>query len=86
MHEQLWEKLAALDPIETSRRSRCSFDTDSSTFIVPLMGEDFVVDCGQRLIAPADDPETAAGFLEQLCILSHLINASDIPISGKLVS
>ncbi len=86
MHEQLWEKLAALDPIETSRRSRCRFDTDSSTFIVPLMGVDFVVDGGQRLIAPADDRETEVGFLEQLCIVAYLINASDIPIAGKLVS
>ncbi len=86
MHEQLWEKLAALDPIETSSRSRCRFDADSSTYIVPLMGEDFVVDGGQRLIAPADDHETEAGFLEQLCILAYLINASDIPIAGKLVS
>ncbi len=86
MHEQLWEKLAALDPTETAGRSRCRFDTDSSTFIVPLMGEDFVVDGGQRLVAPADDPETQVGFLEQLCILAYLINASDIPIAGKLVS
>ena len=86
MHEQLWEKLAALDPTETAGRSRCRFDTDSSTFIVPLMGEDFVVDGGQRLIAPADDHQTQAGFLEQLCILAYLINASDIPIAGKLVS
>jgi len=86
MHEQLWEKLAALDPTETAARSRCRFDTDSSTFIVSLMGEGFVVDGGQRLITPADDPEAQAGFLEQLCILAYLINASDIPITGKLVS
>ncbi|RKY06515.1 MAG: hypothetical protein DRP66_08620 [Planctomycetota bacterium] len=86
MHEQLWEKLVGLDPTETARRSGCRFDGDSSTFIVPLMGADFVVDGGQRLIAPADDPETQAGFLEQLCILAYLINASDIPVSGKLVS
>ena len=85
MHEQLWTKLAALDPTETARGSRCRFDTDSSTFIVPLTGEDFVVDGGQRLIVPADDCETEAGFLEQLCILAYLINASDIPIAGRLV-
>jgi hypothetical protein len=85
MHEQLWEKLAALDPTETARRSRCRFDTDSSTFIVPLTGKDFVVDGGQRLIVPADDLETEAGFLEQLCILAYLINALDIPIAGRLV-
>ena len=86
MHEQLWEKLVGLDPRETAKRSRCRFDGDSSRFIVPLMGADFVVDGGQKLIAPADDPEIQAGFLEQLCILAYLINASDIPIAGKLVS
>ncbi len=86
MHEQLWEKLAALDPTETARGCRCRFDTDSSIFIVPLMGEDVVVDGGQGLIAPADDGEREVGFLEQLCILAYLINASDIPISGRLVS
>ena len=86
MHEQLWEKLVGLDPTETAVRSRCRFDGDSSTFLVPLMGENFVVDGGQRLIAPADDRETEAGFLEQLCILAYLITASDIPIAGKLVS
>ena len=86
MHEQLWEKLVGLDPTETAVRSRCRFDGESSTFIVPLMGADFVVDGGQKFIAPVDDPETQAGFLEQLCILAYLINASDIPIAGKLVS
>ncbi len=86
MHEQLWAKFVALDPMETARRSRCRFDDDSSTFIVPLMGEDFVVDGEQRLVVPADDPEAQAGFLEQLCILAYLINASDIAIAGKLVS
>ncbi len=86
MHEQLWEKLVALDPMKTARRSGCRFDGDSSTFIVPLTGEDFVIDGGQRLIAPVDDPETQAGFLEQLCILAYLITASDIPVSGRLVS
>ena len=86
MHEQLWEKLVALDPTEMAGRSRCRFDGDSSTFIVPLMGADLIVDGGQRLITPVDDPETQAGFLEQLCILAYLINASDIPISGRLVS
>ncbi len=86
MHEQLWAKLVGLDPMETAGRSGCRFDGDSSTFLVPLMGENFVVDGGQRLIAPADDRETEAGFLEQLCILAYLINASDIPIAGKLVS
>ena len=86
MHEQLWEKLVGLDPTDTAVRSRCRFDGESSTFIVPLMGKDFVVDGGQKLIAPVDDPETQAGFLEQLCILAYLINASDIPIAGKLVS
>lgn len=84
MHEQLWAKLVALDPMETAARSRCRFDSGSSTFIVPLTGEDFVVDGGQRLIVPADDRETEAGFLEQLCILAYLINASDIPTAGRL--
>jgi len=86
MHEQLWAKLVALDPMETAGRSRCRFDGESSTFIVPLMGADFIVDTGQRVIAPVDDRQNPAGFLEQLCILAYLINASDIPVAGRLVA
>ena len=86
MHDLLWEKLVQLDGKETAKRANCTFDAESSTYTMPLLGVDFTVDPHAKNICVADDPDQAANFMEQLCILAYLINATDIPAANKLIS
>ena len=85
MHDLLWEKLRKLDGQETAVRAICAFDGQSSSYTVRLLGEDFRVDVEEQKIQSADD-QRDADFLEQLCILAYLIDATDMPKAQKLVS
>jgi len=90
MHEGLWEKLVALDPVETARRAKCEYMPATGHYEVVLLGCTYIIDAGERRIYQKEfahqDQETAeAGFLEQLCILAYLINARDVPLANKLV-
>lgn len=94
MHEGLWAKLATLDPIETARRAKCEYIPATGYYGVALLGRRFIVDPAERRIyqkgTTPDVPENSkhghkAGFLEQLCILAYLINATETPLANKLV-
>ncbi len=83
LHEELWEQLGRLDAGKTARKSMCQYLADCGQYVVVLLNRDYTVDPGQKNILNAQG-ETA-GFIEQLCILAYLINASDTPQAGKLV-
>lgn len=90
MHKGLWEKLVALDPADTARRAKCQYMPATGYYGVLLLGRRFIVDPAERRIYQKEsahqDQETAeAGFLEQLCILAYLINATETPLANKLV-
>lgn len=86
-NEGLWEQLQKLDRAETARRANCEYLNDNECYIVKLLNTDYIVDLsGKKIYShPEDSIETPAGFLEELCLLAYLINAKDIPLTGKLV-
>jgi hypothetical protein len=88
MHKGLWEKLVALDPEVTARRTMCEYISDSDYYAVVLLGRTYMVDRSEQRILPAADArqEQEANFLEQLCILAYLINAREVPLANKLVA
>ncbi len=87
MHEGLWEKLVALDPEVTARRTQCKYMSASGRYDVALLGHVYVVDPAKRRIlsAAVGQEGQEANFLEQLCILAYLINACEVPLANKLV-
>lgn len=87
MHEQLWEQLAGLDRLQTAGRAKCQYLAERDSFAIFLLNCEYLVAVTERTIRRSDGtPETRpAGYLEQLCILSYLINARDLPPAGKLV-
>lgn len=87
-HEGLWEQLEKLDHAETARRAGCQLLSDPDRYVLTLLNTDFIVRTADKSISAVliDSSERPADFLEQLCILAYLINAKDLPLSGKLVN
>ena len=44
MYEGLWERLSALDPVDTARRAKCEYMPFISHYEVVLLGRSFIVD------------------------------------------
>jgi hypothetical protein len=86
-HEGLWEQLDKLDRHKTAQRAKCQYMSDPERYVILLLNTEYVVNLSQREIFLQRPPsaQELAGFLEQLCILTYLINARDIPLANKLV-
>lgn len=87
-HEGLWEQLDGLDGAATARRADCQYLHDPERYVVVLLNTEFAVDVSGRSILAlhGGSPKREANFLEQLCLLTYLINARDLPLADKLVS
>jgi hypothetical protein len=86
-HEGLWEQLDKLDRWRTAQRAKCQYLINPERYVVTLLNTEYVVNLSQREIFSLRPslPPGPAGFLEQLCILTYLINARDLPLANKLV-
>jgi hypothetical protein len=86
-HEGLWEQLVKLDGNGTACRAMCRFVSDRNRYIINLLNTEFVVDLPNRKIfsIQAQSQQKSADFLQQLCLLTYLINAQDVPLANKLV-
>jgi hypothetical protein len=88
MHEQYWGQLGKLDRAETAQRAGCRYLAERDCFAISLLNREYLVDPARRTILPFAGPAEGppAGYLEQLCILSYLVNARDLPAANTLVS
>jgi len=91
MHEGLWERLSALDPVDTAGRAGCEYMALTGHYEIVLLGGRYIVEPAERRIyqkesVNQEQETTDAGFLEQLCILAYLINARDVRLANKLVA
>ncbi|MHC4431572.1 MAG: DUF3786 domain-containing protein [Planctomycetota bacterium] len=86
-HEGLWEQLDGLDIAETARRASCKYLNDPQRYVLTLLNTEYVISVSDRKICAvgAESTDQPAGFLEQLCLLTYLINAKDLPLADKLV-
>ncbi|UCD50404.1 MAG: DUF3786 domain-containing protein [Phycisphaerales bacterium] len=87
MHTAHWQQLAKLDRRETARRAGCTYLADSASFAMSLLNEPYRIDMATnstwQLVEGAEP--TPAGFIEELCLLTYLLNATDIPLARELV-
>ncbi len=88
MHEKLYKQLIKADSQTVAAGAQCQFDAGASRYTLKFLNTDYIIDAGDQTIIPADQGAQGGkpGFLHQLCILAYLINAADIPLSGKLVT
>jgi hypothetical protein len=86
-HKGLWQQLDKLDREETSNRAKCQYLRDAEHYVVTMLEAEYVVNPQDREIVSVrpDLPPQPAGFLQQLCLLTYLINAQDMPPANKLV-
>jgi hypothetical protein len=84
-HEGLWEQLDKLD--RRAQRAKCQYLSNPERYVVTLLNTEYLVNLSQRTIFSLRPPlpPGPAGFLEQLCLLTYLINARDLPLANKLV-
>lgn len=87
-HEDLWEQLKKLDGQQTAQRAKCRYLSNPARYIITMLDTEYVVDLAKMIIcSEGSTPNNeSAGFLEQLCILTYLINAQDVPLANKLVN
>ncbi len=87
LHSELWSSLLDLDHAEVCACTQCQCAADSAQLEIMMLNCMYRVDLEKRDIQRMRehiDP-VPAEFLEQLCILSYLIHAKNVPLAGKLV-
>jgi len=86
-NEGLWQQVVALDGQETAQRARCRYTTEPAGYFITLLNTEYEVSlCDKRVSStPQGSEPVPAEFLEELCVLSYLINGRDLPLAGKLV-
>ena len=87
MHEELWQQLIKLDGPQTAQRANCKYLPESDRYVITFLNNQYSVNLQDKQISSTepDAEPIVANFTEQLCILAYLINAKDLPLSGKLV-
>ncbi len=85
-HEGLWEQLDKLDGQKTAKRAKCQYRSSPERHVITLLNTEYVVNLSDKEIfsEQSGSPPVAAEFLEQLCILTYLINAQDLALANKL--
>lgn len=86
-HELLWQQILKLDRQDTAQRALCSYSPETDSYVIEMLSNEYLVELDKRDISRLQSGATdvKAGFIEQLCILSYLINSSQSPPSNKLV-
>lgn len=87
-NEGLWEQLEKLDCQQTARRADCKYLNEVNQYILKMLNIDYTVDLSDRNIFLNNSGSSfiKVKYLEELCILSYLINAKELPLSNKLVN
>ena len=82
-NEGLWKQLLELDGRECARRADCQYIENPPYFVIRFLNKDYRVEFNNKEIHSVED-SSKAGFSEQLCILTYLINSKNISVTGRL--
>ncbi len=84
-NEDLWLQLSKLEPKLTAGRAKCLYNEQQRQYTITFINKQYLAKPDdKKIIITADAPvEQDASFLEQLCILAYLINAKDLPMTGR---
>ena len=87
--EKAWELLSKLDPKSTETRTGAGFNLKSFTYELKCLGQEILVSLRDREITASSEIGKLIvndlGEYSRLSILSYLVNARDLPLSGDLV-
>jgi len=76
-NDGLWQQVLGLDGLQTARRAKCRYLSDSQSYVITLLNREYTVELPEKKVS-------GAGFTEELSILTYLINSKDLPVANKL--
>jgi hypothetical protein len=76
-NEGLWRQLLELDGQKTAQRAKCRYLPNPQRYVITFLNREYVVSLPEKKVL-------SAGFAEELCILTYLINSQDLPVADKL--
>lgn len=87
--EKAWENLSILNPLDVCKKTGVSFDSANGNYILRSFGIDFSISPQKRVIKNIS-PEgenliKRHSYFLNISVLCYLINAKDIPLSGRLI-
>jgi hypothetical protein len=82
-NEGLWQQLLELDGQKTAQRAKCRYLPNPERYIIILLNSEYIVNLPEKKVLLAER-SSEAGFAEELCILTYLINSKDLPAANKL--
>jgi hypothetical protein len=82
-NDGLWQQLLELDGQKTAQRAKCRYLPNPERYIIPLLNSEYIVNLLEKKVLSAKR-SSEAGFAEELCILTYLINSQDLPVANKL--
>ena len=82
-NEGLWQQLLKLDRQKTAQRAKCRYLPNPERYVIPLLNSEYIVNLSEKKVLLAER-SSQAGFTEELCILTYLINSQDLPAANKL--
>jgi hypothetical protein len=92
-NEGLWQQLLKLDGQKTAQRAKCRYLPNPERYIIRLLNSEYMVNLPEKKVLLASrrsggsaEQASEAGFAEELCILTYLINSQDLPVADKLVT
>jgi hypothetical protein len=87
--EKAWESLLRLEPADVCKRAGVLYDRETATYILKSFGFDFSVSPSKREIKNLSEKGEIfmkrLAYFFNLSVLSYLVNAKDIPLSGRLI-
>jgi hypothetical protein len=88
VHAQHWEQLAKSDRRQTAGRAQCAYSPEGDSFSISMLNREYLADLTEKTVWFIGDgsDRRPAGFIEQLCVLTYLCSARDVPLAQKLVS
>jgi hypothetical protein len=87
--EKLWEKLLTLDPADVCKRANVLYDRDTACYQLKSFGFGFSVSLKDREIKNVTEEDEILtkrlAYFFYPSVLSYLLNAKEIPPSGRLI-
>ncbi|OGW40780.1 MAG: hypothetical protein A2Y97_03765 [Nitrospirae bacterium RBG_13_39_12] len=87
--EKAWEMILDLDPVDVCRRANVTYNRDTTSYLLKSFGFEFSISPRGREIKNLSEKgkilATRLAYVFNHSVLSYLLNAKEIPLSGRLV-
>ena len=87
--EKAWEMILDIDPVDVCRRANVTYNRDTASYLLKSFGFEFSISPRGREIKNLSEKgkilATRLAYFFNHSVLSYLLNAKEIPLSGRLI-